>query len=322
VSLEIFVSRHQWLVLLVLMMGAPGLTYLAAQNSGLQASPQTVTSAPALEDPDESPSEFNHHVAGYALISVGLLVIVGHVFPRLRSLQFVWPALFLFAGVFLAAWSDSEIWPRGNLSWGWLLHHDPEARQHKIYALLLIAIGLVEYLRARICLRPWWQMWAFPVLALAGAGLLLVHDHSRDSGVRSPEVRAYLINPALGPDGKPNPASSVDPITTMPHDPRSLEKGHASNVSPMDHAVMNMGHSGLKLGIGMQNDDPPVTPHSHMTPAARNVENQHFWFVIVGFAIAVFKLIDDSKLWRHRFVPQSWPSCIIMLGVLLALYRE
>lgn len=316
-------TRYHWLVFLVLMTGVPGLTCLVAQNSSSQVSTHAVISAPANEDPNKRPSEFNHHVAGYALIVVGLLVIAGQVFPRLRSLQLVWPALFFLAGVFLAAWSDSEIWPRGNLSWGWLLHHDLEARQHKIYALLLIAIGLVECLRARVSLRRLWQIWSFPMLALAGAGLLLVHDHSSGSGVRSPEARTYFVNPALGPDGRANPDGGVDPITTMSYDPEFLGKDHASNINPMDDVVMNMDHSGMKMGIGMHNhDDPPHTHHSQMTPTMRHVENQHFWFVIVGCAIAVFKLLDDSKFWRHRFVAQSWPSCIVVLGILLALYRE
>jgi len=52
------------------------------------------------------------------------------------------------------------------------------------------------------------------------------------------------------------------------------------------------------------------------------IAHQHFWFMAVGFAIAAFKLIDDSRCSRHWLVSQSWPSCMVVLGVLLALYRE
>lgn len=316
-------TRYLWLVSLILITCIPGLAYWVAQGSSSAVSKHDVMSFPGHEDPDKGPSEFNHHMAGYALIAVGSLVIVSQVFPRFGALRFVWPALFLTAGVFLAAWSDAEIWPRGNLVWGWLLHHDPEARQHKIFAILLMAIGLLEFLRARASLPTRWRIWAFPVLALAGAGLLLAHDHSRDSGVRSPEVRAYLVNPALGPDGSASPGGGVGLTTPMPPDPRLVGSEHASNIRPLDDATMNMDHSAMKMGIGIPNDDdPPPMPHSHMTPAMRQVENQHFWFVIVGFAIAVFKLIDDSKRWRHPFVSQGWPSCIVVLGILLAFYRE
>ena len=315
------VNRRKLLALLLLMMSAPGLTYLAAQNAGSQVSTDIITSIPALEDPNKIPSEVNHHVAGYALITVGLLVIGGHAFPRLRSLRFVWPALFLFAGVFLAAWSDSEIWPRGNLSWGWLLHHDPEARQHKIYAIMLIAMGVLEYLRARGRLHHWWRTLAFPLLAVAGCGLLLIHDHGHGSGVRSPEVRAYLINPALDPDGRPDPANDVDPNATMPHDPPTVDNLYASIPDRTDHAMMNMDHAEMETDLGAPHASA-ATPHSHMTPGMELIAHQHFWFMAVGFAIAAFKLIDDSRCSRHWLVSQSWPSCMVVLGVLLVLYRE
>src|SRR6201993_2849671 len=144
-------------------------------------------------DPNRAPSEFNHHVAGWALIGVGFLVLASFVSPDLRALRYVWPALFLLAGLFLAVWSDAEIWPRGNLSWAWLLHHDQEAGQHKIYALLLIALGLVEYLRLRGSLNRFWRTWTFSILAIAGAAFLLVHDQTATSGATSPEAPPYLL---------------------------------------------------------------------------------------------------------------------------------
>ena len=148
----------------------------------------------AEQDPNKPASELNHHLAGYALIAIGALVIAGYSSEKLRPLQLVWPLLFVAAGLFLAAWSDAEIWPRGNLSWRFLIHHDPEARLHKIYALLLILIGIIEYLRARGKLNRFWRTWAFPLLALVGAGLLLFHDHGQTSGASSPEARQYMVS--------------------------------------------------------------------------------------------------------------------------------
>ena len=121
----------------------------------------TSTVSAAVPDPNKPASELNHHLAGYALIAIGALVIAGYSSEKLRPLQLVWPFLFVAAGLFLAAWSDAEIWPRGNLSWSFLIHHDLEARQHKIYALLLILIGIIEYLRARAKLSRFWRIWAF-----------------------------------------------------------------------------------------------------------------------------------------------------------------
>ena len=282
--------------------------------------PALAQGSPAV-DPNRGPSEFNHHIAGYALSAVGLFVLASLASPRLRTLQLVWPFLFLLAGLFLAAWSDAEIWPRGNLGWTWLLHHDQEARQHKIYALLLIALGVVEYLRARGSLGRFWRAWSFPALAVLGAGLLLIHDHTGSSGARAPEARAYLVNPALDPDGKPWP---VDPPTT------------ATDPPAIDHSKMNMDHSSMAMDPAMPMDhaappaaDPPgaastATPHHahHMTPSMLLVEREHFWFMIVGLAIALFKFLSDAGLGPKRLLPYLWPSATVLLGVLLTLYHE
>jgi hypothetical protein len=116
-------------------------------------------------------------------------------------MQLVWPFLFIAAGIFLAVWSDAEIWPRG-MSWTWLLRHDVEAMQHKVYAVLLIALGLLEYLPYRGFLAGFWRIWSLPILAIIEASLLLIHDHTGSSGVRSPEAKAHLVNPTLDFDGK------------------------------------------------------------------------------------------------------------------------
>jgi hypothetical protein len=125
---------------------------------------------------EKAASEFNHHVAGYALIAIAIIVIAG-LLPRLRFARYVWPLLFIALGLFLVAWSDAEIWPRGTLSWTWLIRHDAEARQHKIYALIVIVLGVLELLRARGVLSRGWQRWSFPALAVSGALLLTMHAH-------------------------------------------------------------------------------------------------------------------------------------------------
>jgi hypothetical protein len=284
-------------------------------------------------DPNKLSSEFNHHMAGWALVGVGLLVLVGLVSNRFKSLRYVWPALFVLAGIFLAAWSDAEIWPRGNLSWMWLLHHDQEARQHKIYALILLAIGTVEYLRARGTLNRFWQIWAFPLLAVIGAGLLLIHDHTAGSGAHSPEARAYLVNPALDPDGNPWPAvASADSTANSPM-PMDHSKMNHSDVDhsamQMDHASMPMDHSGMQMDHSSMPMEQPATAtpaaehhHHHMTPSMLLVEREHFWFMVVGIALALFKLISDAGIWHRRFVPYVWPSGMMLLGILLVFYRE
>ena len=283
--------------------------------------------ASASVDPNKAPSEFNHHVAGWALMGVGFLVFASFLSPNLRGLRYIWPSLFMLAGLFLALWSDSEIWPRGNLSWAWLVHHDWEAGQHKIYALLLIAIAVVEYLRARGSLNRFWGTWTFCILAIVGAALLLVHDHTGGSGANSPEARAYLVDPGLDPDGKlPAPRAS----DLMPGMDRAMkDMDHSSMAmdhSGMDHSGMDhsdMGHAAMRTG---EDPTPTNTPssshHHHMTPSMMMVEREHFWFMIIGLGVGLFKLISDGKFWRGRFVPYAWPSGMVLLGVMLVFYRE
>jgi len=281
------------------------------------------------EDPNKAPSEFNHHVAGFALIGIGILVLAARISPRASRFEIIWPILFILAGLFLAAWSDAEMWPRGNLSWLWLLHHDREARQHKIYALLLMAIGVIEYLRIRGRLGRFWRVWAFPILAVVGAGLLLVHDHTVGSGTKSPEVRAYLINPALNPDGKPWPAGTLEgqALDPPPKQPEALMRG---DPAVMDHSTMQMDHSTMQMDhSAMTSDSDPSSSsaahehHHHMTPAMLLVAREHFWFMVVGIAIALLKLASDAGLWpRRQFLSCMWPSAVIVLGVLLTLYHE
>jgi hypothetical protein len=112
---------------LILWLGLAGLggsanTVIMAQPSGQPLIAVSRPASPASVDPNKAPSEFNHHMAGWALIGVGFLVLASFLSPDLRPLRYVWPALFLLAGLFLALWSDAEMWPRGNRAW--LLHHD------------------------------------------------------------------------------------------------------------------------------------------------------------------------------------------------------
>ena len=307
---------------LILWLSLTGFQGFAASVITVQSSDQHLVAvsdvvSPASVDRNKAPSEFNHHIAGWALIGVGILVLSSFLSPDLRALRYVWPALFLLAGLFLALWSDAEIWPRGNLNWAWLLHHDQEARQHKIYALLLITIAIVEYLRARGSLSRFWGTWTFCILAIVGASLLLVHDHTSGSGANSAETQAYLVNPVLDPDGK-------------------VPAPHASDLMPgMDHSMMDMDpgamtaeHSATDYSSMPSGNDPTltVTPslehQHHMTPSMLLVAREHFWFMIVGLGVALFKLISDGKFLRGRLVPYAWPSGMVLLGVLLILYRE
>jgi cell division protein FtsW (lipid II flippase) len=320
------IACQRYLSAVVIFLYLIALACLSVSNSALaQEGPQVISarSSSQPEDPNKGPSEFNHHIAGWALIGVGLLALTSLFSPTSKPKSYVWPALFVLAGFFLALWSDGEIWPRGNVSWFWLFHHDAEARQHKVYSLLLVAIGTVEYIRIRGSLPRFWRRWAFPLIAIVGAGMLLVHDHSSGSGVHSPEVQAYLVDPGLDVDGNPRGLSLG---TTLATGNEQLHQSMLSccdfmSASTMDTGHMQMDHSQMDMHVSSAN--PVSASHHHlMTASMLLVERQHLWFMIVGLAIVLFKFFSDSELFRSRVVPCIWPSCTMLLGVLLILYRE
>jgi len=308
---------------LILWLSLAGLGGFANSVKMVRASAQHLIAvsgpvSPASVDPNKAPSEFNHHIAGWALIGVGFLALVSLRSSDLSVLRYVWPALFLLAGLFLALWSDAEIWPRGNLNWAWLLHHDREAGQHKIYALLLIAIAIVEHLRARGTLNRFCGTWTFCSLAILGAALLLVHDHTAGAGSNSPEARAYRVDPALGPDGKPPAPLASDPMPSTDH--AMMDSGHfdmSMDHSSMDRPIMLIGNDSA-----LTNTPSPDHHRHRMTPSMLLVQREHFWFMIVGLGVALFKLISDGKFLHRRFIPYVWPSGMVLLGILLVFYKE
>src|SRR5258706_12932638 len=85
----------------------------------VSAETSTAVGIAADQDPDKPASELNHHLAGYALIAIGMLVIAGRSSEKLCPLQYVWPFLFVAPRRFLAAGSDKENLPPGNLRCPW-----------------------------------------------------------------------------------------------------------------------------------------------------------------------------------------------------------
>ena len=142
--------------------------------------PNAVTAAKRLTDKQES--EFNHHFAGLLLILAGLIVLLGSTLRNVSpAVQKFWPICFLVGGLFLFVFSDTEIWPFGPQSLWYAITHEPEDLQHKIFAVILLILGLVEYHRLRGRWRAALALWVFPIVGLAGALLLLFHSHSGET---------------------------------------------------------------------------------------------------------------------------------------------
>lgn len=284
--------------------------------------PKVASSSSAIMiDPDVVDSEWNHHLAGYILIASAVLMLLSLRFTSVAFLRPVWPFLFVAAGIYLLAWSDKEIWPRGFLSWSWLIHHDAEARQHKIYGVLLLIIGAVEYLRWRGKLSRWWKTWAFSILAVIGACLLLVHDHGGNSGLPpgwDSVQKAARIAQMARASGQNLVAVSL--TTTRPSKQvMDMPEEHHDMAHMMSPPTDREG----KVSVEMNAAPHPNAHAGHvMTPSMLHVTAQHMWFTLVGLAIALFKFVHDAGFWRKRFVPYLWPSGMLILGTLLTLYTE
>jgi putative copper resistance protein D len=139
-----------------------------------QASPLEDRTAPRTSA-DRRWSEFNHNVAGLAVLAMGVLAVVERS-GRARWAR-AWPLLFLPLSAFLLLRSDPGGSPLGTAGLAQALR-DPEILQHWAFGLLPAAFGVVEWLHrtGRIRPRPW--AYLFPLLSAVGGGLLLSHAHT------------------------------------------------------------------------------------------------------------------------------------------------
>ncbi|HEY2235734.1 MAG TPA: hypothetical protein VGK01_19840 [Candidatus Angelobacter sp.] len=271
-----------------------GLAFLALSSFGLatnaKISTHAVSGTPAA-DPDKAPSELNHHIAGLLLIAIGLSVLLSEYYTSLAWLRWLSPVLFIAAGIFLAAWSDNEIWPRGALNWSWLVHHDAEARQHKLYALLLTVIGAVEGLKLVPRFRRQWLTLVFPVLGVIGGIALLFHNHGSE---------VVMVQPVA--------ASSIAP--------------------EHDHSAAGMAMHGLDENHHATMPDSAAkmaAPHSHehhMNATMEKIQREHSWFVVVGIFVVLFKFMYDSSRSSRGLPFHLWASSMMLLGCLLLMYTE
>jgi copper resistance protein D len=120
-------------------------------------------------------SNFSHNVSGLILFGTGLFALVavarGTGWDRHWPLGFVALAVF----VYVRASANEGAWPFGATS---LWHIDAEGLQHRMAAGLALGLGFVEWrARARVVRVPALP-YVLPVLAGAGAVLLLTHSHA------------------------------------------------------------------------------------------------------------------------------------------------
>ena len=153
--------------------------------------PARVKDAAEIEA-DKRFSEFNHRFAGIFVLLVGLLAVFEpRAAARYPWVRYLWSVLFFAPGVYLLIWSDPESWPTGNQTLHYVITQNMQVLQHKIFSLILLGLGVVEFVRVRRNATSVWLSSVFPVLAGAGALLLLYHSPLSHAGM-GPEAHQAM----------------------------------------------------------------------------------------------------------------------------------
>jgi putative copper resistance protein D len=119
-------------------------------------------------------SEYNHHWMGLTVLGMGALALLART-GRASWAEY-WPLLMIGIAIFIFVRGDPECWPSGPKSF-WTTWADPEILQHRLAALLCVAIAIFEL---RVRCRPaqgGMLPLIFPILCAIGGALLLTHSH-------------------------------------------------------------------------------------------------------------------------------------------------
>ena len=138
-------------------------------------------------------SQFTHRASGAFLILLAVVIF----WEGRPGRRFPWNALsaplWLGFGVYLFISSDPEAFPYGPKSFIEIFL-DPLVLQHKLFAVLLVVIGVVEALRAYGALREGYVRFLVPVMATIGGISLFIHFHDNKFHVDA----IYLQHAAMG----------------------------------------------------------------------------------------------------------------------------
>jgi putative copper resistance protein D len=126
-------------------------------------------------DADRAWSEYNHHMAGFFVLTMGVLALL----QRARWGRWArhWPLVFLGLAAFLLVRNDPGAWPLGPLGF-WQSMAYPEVLQHRFFVLLVVGFGLFEWRVRAGRLGGRGAALVFPLLCAVGGGLLLTHSHA------------------------------------------------------------------------------------------------------------------------------------------------
>lgn len=126
-----------------------------------------------LTRPPDPESIRNHHIAGAAVIGLALISFIEESKGEKAGwIRFIWPGLMFAMGIAIIGWSDPGTWPDGPKP----LAQDFEAVQHKLFAVLALALAAIELLRrsGKLTHRAWG--YAFSATMIVAGSFLLFHQ--------------------------------------------------------------------------------------------------------------------------------------------------
>jgi len=119
-------------------------------------------------------SEYNHHWAGFFVLTMGLLAALERLGVRAAR---HWPLVLLGLAGFLFLRNDPRAWPLGPAGF-WESFTLPDVLQHRAFVVLIVLFAVFEWMvrTGRLPSAPWGYV--FPLLCAAGGGLMLTHSHA------------------------------------------------------------------------------------------------------------------------------------------------
>jgi copper resistance protein D len=120
--------------------------------------------------------EFNHHLGGMVvLVLAGLTWLEMLGMGPAMAVRLAWPSCLILIGLYNVILSDRFAWPIGPSGLVESISN-PEVLQHKILAIMVLTLGLIELLRRleRVTRTAW--LYLFYVVAMLTGGILLMHD--------------------------------------------------------------------------------------------------------------------------------------------------
>jgi putative copper resistance protein D len=151
------------------------------------------TGAPPPPDPL---SLFNHHLAGWMLILVAVFgVLELSPLKKYDWIRQLWPLPLIFLAMVMLLRSDRE--HLSDLTLANVLS-DPEELQHKLFALLALAIGFLELLRRTGRLKH--LLWSYVLYSavIAGGIFLLFHGGQHSEAVHKQHLWMGTTALAIG----------------------------------------------------------------------------------------------------------------------------